>query len=78
LEWQVRERLDELLFHHPAFDLQDDKFIHDDPRSRDPGYGFTSDPRNSWQGKLTVLKHILTTPHLFESFAYYDEKGNMH
>jgi hypothetical protein len=78
LERQVRERLDQLLFHHPAFDLQDDEFIHDDPRSRDPGYGFTSDPRNSWQGKLTVLEHILTTPHLFESFAYYDEKGDMH
>jgi hypothetical protein len=70
--------LDELLFHHPLFVIDDDELIHDDPRSREPGYGFVNDTRNTWSAKITLLQYILTTDELRQQFTYFDEKGEMH
>ena len=75
---QATKKTDELLFHHPQFSIPDDTFIHDDPRSLHPGYGFVHDERNFWTAQPTVLQYILTTPHLLEKFAYFDGRGDMH
>ena len=75
---QANKKTDELLFHHPQFSIPDDTFIHDDPCSLHPGYGFVHDERNFWTAQPTVLQYILTTPHLLEKFAYFDGRGDMH
>ena len=78
LEQQVKTKMDALLFNNPLFTISDEEFIHDDPRSRSPGYGFVNDPRNSWHDKPTVLEYILSSPQRLEPFAYHDEKGALH
>jgi hypothetical protein len=78
LECEVKTKMDNLLFHDPIFTIPNDEFIHDDPRSRDPGYGFVNDVRNSWHDKPTVLQYILTNHDRLSMFAYHDEKGQFH
>jgi len=45
LKQDVKVRMDKLLYNNPLFTIPDDEFIHDDPRSRIPGYGFVNDAR---------------------------------
>jgi hypothetical protein len=78
LEQDVKVRMDKLLYNNPLFTIPDDEFIHDDPHSRIPGYGFVNDARNSWNDKSTVLQYILTDPDRLSEFAYHDEKGEFH
>lgn len=75
LQGEVERQLDRLLFHHPAFRIPDDHFVHDEPRCRTPDYGFLDDPKNCWVGEMTVIQYIMSTPDVFDKFAYADEKG---
>jgi hypothetical protein len=72
---KVTSTMDTLLFDNPMFTIDDHDFVHEDPRSRQPSYGFVDDSRNSWYGKTTVLEYIIRTPCLFDRFAYLDHKG---
>jgi hypothetical protein len=74
---EARKELDRLLFNESLFTISDTKLIHDDPRVRSPGYGFTEDKRNAWVNKPSVLEHILTTPQLFAKFAYLNARGEV-
>jgi hypothetical protein len=74
---KVTSDMDGLLFHHPIFTIEEGDFVHDDPRSLDPGYSFVDDNRNSWRNKMTALEHILTTPDLRDRFAYVDSHGRV-
>lgn len=69
---EIQHELDELTFQHPNFTLPDDVFIHDNPRERAPGYSFVSDTRNIWNGRPSLIQHILNTPSLFSKYAYID------
>lgn len=71
----IEAKMDKLLFANKDFNIARDEFIHDDPRSRTPGWGFLDDHRNSWHGKKTVVQHIVETPELFERFIYVDKDG---
>ena len=73
----VQLTMDRLLFYHPSFQMDDDKFVHEEPRSLSPGYGFVDDKRNKWTKSRTVLEYIFTTPRLCEQFTYFDGRGNI-
>jgi len=59
------QRMDELTFQKLCFTIDPHEFIHDEPWSRQPKWGFMDDLHNSWKKKPMMLKHILTHPHLF-------------
>jgi hypothetical protein len=39
----AKQTMDELLFNCDMFTIPDDEFIHDEPRNREPGWGFVDD-----------------------------------
>jgi hypothetical protein len=73
----VQLTMDRLLFYHPSFQMDDDEFVHEEPRSLSPSYGFVDDKRNKWTKSRTVLEYIFTTPRLCEQFTYFDGRGNI-
>ena len=76
---EIKQDLDQLLFHQPEFDIPDDLFIHDEPRKCEPGYSFVSDARNSWslRDAKTLAHHILITDHLFDHFCMLTAEGKI-
>ena len=71
----IEAKMDKLLFGNEDFKVDSHEFIHDDPRSRTPGWGFVDDLRNSWHGKKTIVQHIVETPELFQRFIYVNGDG---
>ena len=76
---EITRDLDELLFQQSEFDMPEDLFIHDEPRSKEPGYSFASDARNRWSSgdAKTLVHHVLITDHLYRRFCFQTQQGRM-
>jgi hypothetical protein len=73
----IESECNRLLFHNPIFTLSNDEFIHDEPRSRAPDWGFVDDQRNSWNNQPTFLQYIVSNPDILARFGYTDEHGHV-
>lgn len=74
---EIENEMDDLLFHHPQFQIRENQPVFDEPRERKPGYSFINDPRNAWTKQRSVIQHILDTPDLFSKYAYIDHGGSV-
>jgi hypothetical protein len=74
---EIELELDSLLFNNLLFNISPSELVHDDPRSREPGWGFLDDRRNSWTNKPSVLEYIIQNPDIFELFGYINPKGEI-
>lgn len=74
---QIEKDMDELLFGSSLFSIQYGIEIHDEPRTRLPGYCFVDDKRNAWTSGLTLIRYILENPDIFKEYAYVDHTGKV-
>ncbi|KAF7771871.1 hypothetical protein Agabi119p4_6182 [Agaricus bisporus var. burnettii] len=74
---EITATIDELTFHHPNFNLDDNELIYDEPRECRANYSFVTESRNIWNHRPSLLQHILETPHLFHQFAYTAPDGTI-
>ncbi|KAF9440526.1 hypothetical protein P691DRAFT_820577 [Macrolepiota fuliginosa MF-IS2] len=73
----ITSAIDKLTFSNEKFAIPADQFIHDDPRQCEADYSFTTDPRNSWNDRPTLVQHIIQTPQLFSKYAYWTPSGTI-
>jgi hypothetical protein len=73
----ITTELNHLIFDQTIFSISLDKFIHDDPRCRYPGYSFLQDNHNSWNSTPTVLEYILGNSTIFDRYGYINPVGEV-
>lgn len=71
----IKRDLDEIL--DGQFDLPDDAFIHDEPRTLTGEWGFLDHKQNPWNHQGTLLEHILNTPRLRSKYIYQNSQGSL-
>lgn len=72
---EITSEVDELTFHNPQFLLSPTEIIHDEPRETKSAYSFTTDERNVWVQRPTLIQHILQTRELSQQYAYTTPGG---
>lgn len=77
LSTKIEAAIDRLTFDLPQCKLDQDTFVHDEPRSRTPAWGFVDHKDNPWAGQHHVLQHILNDPATFESFGFRAANGDV-